>query len=242
MTELPQHEMRRLEALAASDGVSLDQLVARRRDGEPLQYIEGSVVFGPIEIKVDRRALVPRPETEGLYEMATRMVRHPETVVDLCTGSGALALALKHSFPAATVFATDISDEAIELALENRVLTGLDVFFAIGHLFDPLPASLLGDVDLLVANPPYVSKADFAELPEDVRREPEVALLAGPTGLEHIQRIGAAAAVWLRPGGVVICEIGESQGVSASSCFTDLPAVVRQDLAGRDRYLVAVKP
>lgn len=242
MTGLPEHEMKRLEAVAASNGVSLDQLVERRLAGEPLQYIEGTVQFGPIEIKVDSRVLVPRPETEGLYEMATRMVRNPEVIVDLCTGSGVLALALKHSFPGAAVFATDISVEAIELAKENRLRTGLDVYLGAGDLFDPLPRSLPGEVDLLVANPPYISKADFAELPEDVRREPEVALLAGPTGVEHIQRIGASAAGWLRPGGVVICEIGETQGVSASTSFIDLPAVIRQDLTGRDRYVVAVKP
>ncbi len=242
MEELPAHEMRRLEAAAASDGVSLDDLVSRRLAGEPLQYIEGSAPFGPIEVRVDQRVLVPRPETEGLYEMAVKMVRNPEIVVDLCTGSGALALALKHAFPGATVFATDISEEAIEVALENRLSTGLDVYFALGDLFDPLPASILGQVDLLVANPPYVPKGDFADLPEDVRREPEVALLAGPTGLEHIQRIGASATRWLRPGGVVICEIGETQGVSATTSFVDLPAVVRQDLSGRDRYVVAVKP
>lgn len=242
MEELPAHEMRRLEEVAASDGVSLQQLVERRLDGEPLQYIEGSVQFGPIEIRVDPRALVPRPETETLYELATRMVRNPEVIVDLCTGSGALALALKHAFPGATVLATDISQEAIDLAMENRLHTGLNVHFAVGDLFDPLPASLPGEVDLLVANPPYITKADFADLPEEVRREPEVALLAGPTGVEVIQRIGASAASWLRPGGVVICEIGETQGVSASTSFVDLPAVVRKDLAGRDRYVVAVKP
>lgn len=242
MEELPAHEMRRLEAAAASAGASLNDLVSRRLAGEPLQYIEGSAAFGPIEVKVDRRVLVPRPETEGLYEIALKMVRNPEIVVDLCTGSGALALALKHAFPGATVFGTDISEEAIEVAMENRLSTGLDVYFAQGDLFDPLPASIFGEVDLLVANPPYVPKRDFADLPEDVRREPEVALLAGPTGLELIQRIGASASEWLRPGGVVICEIGETQGISAATSFVDLPAVVRQDNAGRDRYVVAVKP
>ncbi len=242
MTELPPHEMSRLEAIAEGDPASLRDLMARRADGEPLQYIEGSAAFGPIEVKVDDRVLVPRPETEGIYEMATRMVRHPEVIVDLCTGSGALALALKHAFPGATVFATDISQDAIDLANENRDRIGLDVYLAVGDLFDPLPASLLGEVDLLVANPPYVAKSEFDSLPADVRREPEVALISGPTGLEHIERIGAGAARWLRPGGVVICEIGERQGVSAATSFADLPAVIRKDLAGRDRYVVAVKP
>ncbi len=242
VADLPPHEMKRLEALASGDPGNLERLISRRAEGEPLQYLEGSSAFGPIEVKVDSRVLIPRPETEGLYEMAVRMVRNPKVIVDLCTGSGALALALKHSFPGAAVFATDVSDEAIEVGMENRYETGLDVYFAVGDLYDPLPMSILGEVDLLVANPPYVSKSEFEELPVDVKREPEVALVSGPSGLEHIERIGASARQWLRPGGVVICEIGETQGVSAASSFEDLPAVVRQDLAGRDRYIVAVKP
>lgn len=242
MANLPPHEMSRLEAIAGGDTRSLEELVSRRVDGEPLQYIEGTAAFGPIEVKVDSRVLVPRPETEGLYEIAIRMVRNPEVIVDLCTGSGALALSLKHSFPGAAVFATDVSEEAIEVAGENRERTGLDIYLAAGDLFDPLPASLLGEVDLLVANPPYVAQSDFDSLPPDVRREPHLALVSGPTGLEHIEKIGADAARWLRPGGVVICEIGERQGVSAATSFSDLPAVIRKDLAGRDRYVVAVKP
>lgn len=241
MKTLPDHELARLQAVAGPQG-PLEELIERRLGGEPLQYLEGSAAFGPLTLQVDERVLVPRPETEGLFELATRMVRHPEVILDLCTGSGALALALKHSFPGASVFATDISEEAIEVASANRSGTGLDVYLAVGSLFDPVPASLLGEVDLIVANPPYVADSDFDALPLDVKREPRVALVSGPTGLEVIQQIGAAAAQWLRPGGVVICEIGEDQGVSASSSFADLPAVVRQDLAGRDRYVVAVKP
>jgi release factor glutamine methyltransferase len=241
MDSIPEHELSRLEVLASADQ-PLEKLIERRKNGEPLQYIEGSAAFGPLEITVDDRVLVPRPETEGLFEIASRMVRHPEVILDLCTGSGALALALKNEFPGASVFATDVSEDAIDVAFTNRHATGLDIYLTVGDLFDPLPASLLGEVDLVVANPPYVSDVDFLTLPEDVQREPKVALVSGPTGLEVIQRIGASVAEWLRPGGVVVCEIGESQGVSASSCFTDLPAVVRQDLTGRDRYVVAVKP
>jgi release factor glutamine methyltransferase len=233
--------MARLEALA-KHGKPLDDLIERRLEGEPLQYIEGTAAFGPLDLLVDERVLIPRPETEGLFELATRMVRTPEVIVDLCTGSGALALALNSQFPAAAVFATDISPDAIEVATFNRYQTGHQVYLAEGDLFDPLPTAILGLVDLIVANPPYVAEVDFSDLPRDVQREPRVALVAGPTGLEVIERIGASAASWLRPGGVVICEIGERQGVSASSSFHDLPAVVRQDLTGRDRYVVAVKP
>jgi release factor glutamine methyltransferase len=238
---IPEHELRRLQAITSLDR-DLDDLIARRLSGEPLQYIEGTAPFASLDLVVDERVLIPRPETEGLFEMATRMVRAPEVIVDLCTGSGALALALKKAFPAAAVFATDISPEAVEVATVNRFRTGLQVYIAEGDLFDPLPAAIVGTVDLIVSNPPYVAEADFGGLPRDVQREPRVALVSGSSGLEVIQRIGAVAAQWLRPGGVFICEIGETHGVSAASSLLDLPGVVRQDLAGRDRYLVAVKP
>ncbi|MGH8914353.1 MAG: peptide chain release factor N(5)-glutamine methyltransferase [Acidimicrobiia bacterium] len=241
MGNIPDHEMARLRALAGPEA-PLDDLVSRRLAGEPLQYLEGTAAFGPLDLLVDERVLIPRPETEGLFELATRMVRTPEVIVDLCTGSGALALAMKGFFPSAAVFATDISPDAIEVATYNRYKTGHQVYLAEGDLFDPLPTAILGLVDLIVANPPYVAEVDFDGLPRDVQREPKMALVAGPTGLEVIQRIGASAVAWLRPGGVVICEIGERQGVSAASSFVDLPAVVRQDLTGRDRYVVAVKP
>jgi release factor glutamine methyltransferase len=241
MEQIPPHELSRLEAVAGPSK-PLEDLVARRLGGEPLQYIEGSAAFGPLDLVVDERVLVPRPETEGVFEIATKMVRNPEVIVDLCTGSGALALALKKAFPGAAVFATDISAEAIDVAAENRYRNGLDIYLAVGKAYDPLPASLLGEVDLLVANPPYVSESEFEQLPEDVKREPQVALVSGRTGLEVIQEIGASAAQWLRPGGVVVCEIGERQGNSASMSFLDLPTVVRKDLAGRDRYVVGVMP
>ncbi len=241
MATIPEHERARLEAVAGPD-TPIDGLIARRLGGEPLQYIEGTAAFGPLDLLVDQRVLIPRPETEGMLDLATRMVRSPEIIVDLCTGSGALALALKNRFPSAAVFATDISADAIEVATDNRYRTGLQIYLAEGNLFDPLPTAILGTVDLIVANPPYVAEVDFARLPADVQREPKVALVAGPTGLEVIQRIGASAASWLRPGGVVVCEIGEKQGVSATSSFAELPAIVRQDLTGRDRYVVAVKP
>lgn len=238
---LPPHELRRLQIVAKSDS-SLDELVERRLGGEPLQYIEGTATFGPIEIKVDERVLIPRPETEGILEVAQKMVRNPTVIVDLCTGSGALALALKHYFRAASVFATEISNAAIELARDNKTLTGMEATFLEGDLFDPLPVAILGQVDLIVSNPPYVAEHEYEYLPRDVRREPRQALVAGQTGLEMIERIGASAAEWLRPGGVVICEIGATQGVSAPSSFVGVSTVVRQDLSGRDRYVVGVKP
>lgn len=241
MDVLPDHELARLRLVAGESG-TLEELIARRMGGEPLQYIEGTAQFGPLELLVDERVLVPRPETETLFEIASRLVRVPEVVVDLCTGSGALALALKRQFPGASVFATDNSPEAIEVATENMYRTGLQVFLGEGDLFDPLPVSLVGEVDLIVANPPYVSESEYGSLPADVRREPKAALVAGSSGLEVIQNIGASVAKWLRPGGVVVCEIGEKQGVAAISSFHDMPVVIRQDLAGKDRFVVGAKP
>ncbi|HSO49498.1 MAG TPA: HemK/PrmC family methyltransferase, partial [Acidimicrobiia bacterium] len=152
MSTIPDHEMSRLESLARPEA-PLEDLVARRLAGEPLQYIEGSAAFGPLDLVVDDRVLIPRPETEGLFELATRLVRAPEVIVDLCTGSGALGLALKSFFPSAAVFATDISPDAIEVATSNRYRTGHQVYLAEGNLFDPLPTAILGTVDLIVANP-----------------------------------------------------------------------------------------
>jgi release factor glutamine methyltransferase len=241
MDRLPDHELRRLEAVAGVNG-TIDDLIKRRLDGEPLQYIEGTAQFGSLELVVDKRVLIPRPETETLFEIASRIVRLPEVIVDLCTGSGALALALKQHFPTAAVFATDISADAIEVAAENMARTDNSIYLANGDLFDPLPTSLIGEVDLIVANPPYVSESEFASLPDDVKREPRVALVSGQSGLEIIERIGASASQWLRPGGVVVCEIGEKQGIAAASSFPGIPVVIRRDLNGRDRFVLGVKP
>jgi release factor glutamine methyltransferase len=238
---LPEHEIRRLRAVAR-DEAHLRSLVERRLDGEPLQYLERTAAFAYLDLVVDERVLVPRPETEGLYELACRLASDPKVIVDLCTGSGALALSLKQAFPAAEVHATDISADALDVARLNAGRTGLEVSWHQGDLFEPLPDSLRGKVDLLVANPPYVAEHEFEDLPVDVKREPRVALIAGPTGLEIVERIGAEAARWLKSGGVVIVEIGETQGEAAAACFDGIPAEVRKDLAGKDRYVVGVRP
>ncbi len=240
---LPEHEARRLWGVAADDG-HYRRLVERRLAGEPLQYLEGTVQFGPLELAIDERALVPRPETEGLWEMAVAALGDagPGTViVDLCTGSGNLALALKHAFPRAQVYGTDTSEGAVGLAAENAARTGLDATFLHGDLFEPLPRKLIGRVDLVVANPPYVAEGEYAGLPVDVRREPRGALVAGEAGTEVLARIGDEAPWWLAVGGWLFCEIGETQGDTVPGLFPGLDREVRQDRAGRDRYLVGRK-
>lgn len=231
--------------LTAEVAARFEALAARRRRKEPLQYLEGTVQFGSLTLLCDDRALIPRPETEGLWEQAVESLglAGPGTIiVDLCTGSGNLALALKHSFPQAQVYGVDVSPAALSLAKENAALTGLDVTFLQGDLFEALPPALKGRVDLVVANPPYVAEDEFDELPAEVRdHEPRTALVAGPAGTEALAAIAEESYWWLGVGGWVLCEIGENQGDEAQRLFAGFDREVRCDLAGRPRYLVARK-
>ena len=134
-----------LEELDPDQEIRYQELIERRLAGEPLQYIEGTVQFGPVTVKVDPRALIPRPETELLWERAVRALGNAGSdtvIVDMCTGSGNLSLALRHAFPEATVFATDIDSGALTLAEEN--LAGKDVTILAGDLFAALPPALQG--------------------------------------------------------------------------------------------------
>lgn len=232
-------------SLADDDRRRVEELVARREAGEPLQYLEGTAAFGPLDLVVDPRVLIPRPETEQVFEEAARSLGSagPGTlIVDLGTGSGALALALKHRFPEARVIGVDVSEDALAVAKENGVRTGLDVEWVHGDLFEPLPRRLMGRIDLLISNPPYVSDAEWERLPIDVRdHEPRGALVGGSAGTEVLERIADEAFWWVGVGGWVICEIGETQGAAVDELFGAFDREVREDLAGRDRILVARK-
>lgn len=259
VSDLPEHEVQRLLVVSSGRsrtelllGVDLgadvradfESLLARRRSGEPLQYIEGRIPFGPIEVSVDSRALIPRPETEQLFELLVDAVDPPpRVVVDLCTGSGNLALALKYTWPDAIVWGTDVSAEAVSLVQENSAASGLEVVELEGDLFDPLPAHLRGLVDVVVANPPYLSHVEYHMLPAEVANyEPATALVAGSTGDEVLARIAAEAVEWLRPGGLVACEISEFRGDRARGLFADYDAAILPDLTGRDRFVVGRAP
>lgn len=229
--------------LTEAEQVRLAELVERRQAGEPLQYLEGTVDFGPLTLKIDRRALIPRPETERVWEEAVVSLRRAgagTVIVDLGTGSGCLALALKHAFPEARVIGVDISAAALSLARENGIATGLEVEWLEGDLLAALPEDLQGRIDLLVSNPPYV--ADDDPLPaEIVDHEPSVALFSGPVGTEVLARIAEDGFWWVGVGGWVICEIGDGQAETAEELFSGFDREVRKDLAGRDRILVARK-
>lgn len=218
---------------------TFEALVARRRAGEPLQYLEERIPFGPIEVTVDRRGLIPRPETEQLFALAVDAVVEPLVILDLGTGSGNLALALKHAFPDAVVYATEISPGAATLARENARDANLDVTVLDGNLFDPIPEHLRGNVDLIVSNPPYLAEAEILGLPADVRdHEPRIALLAGPKGDEVVAVIASEAPGWLAPGGTIVCEISEFRGPAMAELFAALGGEVRKDLAGKDRFVL----
>jgi release factor glutamine methyltransferase len=231
----------------------------RRALGEPLQYVLGSWSFRGIDLMVDDRVLVPRPETEVVVEVAlaeaqrlghrrgARSVMPVETtgvVVDLGTGSGAIAIALEAELPAVEVWATDISEDALAVARSNVAgASASRVRLARGSWFDALPVELRGRVDVAVSNPPYVTTAEFAALPDEVARyEPRRALVAGPAGTEAIAELTRTAPRWLAESGVLVCELAPHQADEAVALALDAGfarAEVHPDLAGRARALVA---
>ena len=246
-SSLPGHEARRLAAVAAATAEpeeAFRRLEADRLGGAPLQYLEGSAPFGPLDLLVDERVLIPRPETEQLWELSRRLVPAPGVVVDLCTGSGALALAWKQVAASVRVVGADLSADALDVAAINAARLGLAVEWCQGDLFAALPEGLRGEVDLVTANPPYVSESEWRDLPDDVRREPRSALVAGPTGLEILVRIAADVSAWLRPGGWIACEIGETQSRDAEALFAALldEVSIGADLSGRPRFVAGRRP
>jgi release factor glutamine methyltransferase len=230
--------------------VRFDALLARRQAGEPLQYVLGSWAFRTIELMVDPRVLIPRPETEVVVGVALDRARawpDPIRAVDLGTGSGAIALALAAELPIGSVevWGTDLSEDALDVARAN--LAGLGrrgsaVRFVQGSWFDALPVELAGAVHLVVANPPYIAPDD-PELDEAVRLwEPHLALFADNHGLAAYETIIAGAPRWLVDGGWLVLEIGHRQAAAVSTLCVGagmIDVVIHRDLAGLDRVVVA---
>jgi release factor glutamine methyltransferase len=226
-----------------------DDMVERRAAGEPLQYVLRRWGFRTLDLLVDRRVLIPRPETEVVVEVAIRELRRIDSqrplVADLGTGSGAIALSIAVEVPSARVWATDVSNEALAVARAN--LAGIGSAAAVrvrmvnGRWFDALPASFRGQFDVVVSNPPYIAADEV--LPAEVAEwEPRSALVAGPDGTEAVADIVAGGASWLAPGGSLVVEIAPHQGRQATRLASDagFGAVdVRPDLNGRARVLVA---
>ncbi len=232
-----------------------DQMVARRATGEPLQYVLGRWGFRQLDLLVNRQVLIPRPETEQVVEVALRELASLEraggvvgpVVVDLGTGSGAIALSLAAEGRPGAVWATDVSPEALAIARANLVGLGgaraAKVRLVEGSWWAALPATLQGQVSLVVSNPPYVTTEEMASLPTVVSDwEPALALDGGPTGLDAIAVIVSEAPRWLARPGVLIVELAPDQAAAAGELarragFDDVG--IEPDLTGRDRALVA---
>lgn len=231
--------------LAEPELAKLRPLVKRRSEREPLQYIVGTTEFSGLTLKVDRRALIPRPETELLVEIAKEAgAVPPARVLDLGTGTGAIALALAQAFPAATVVATDLSADALALAQENATALGLGerVHWLRSDWFAALPPDE-PPFDLIVSNPPYLTEAEVGETEPEVRNfEPRGALTSGPDGLEAIAVIVREARSRLAPGGRLLLETGIAQHariLELTRAAGYAGAESRRDLTGRDRFVSA---
>jgi len=257
-TELVLHE----DEPATRQAVAhFEVMLRRRRNGEPLGYVLERWSFRGIDLLVDGRVLLPRPETEVVAQVAideaVRLGAHrgrdnpwstapdPFRVADLGTGSGALALALAAELPDAEVWATDVSEDALAVARANLAGTAqaaTRIRLMGGSWYDALPSELAGRFDLIVSNPPYVAEKEVADLPPEVaHHEPLTALVSGPTGLEGIEAVVRGATAWLTAHGVVVCELAPHQSDDATTLARDAGFTsvrVELDLAGRRRVLV----
>lgn len=273
VSETPEVDARRIvEAASGSSpaefGRTLDEpattlaaarfhsMLERRRTGEPLQYVVGSWGFRTLDLMVDRRVLIPRPETEVVAGWAVDEVARLSTgadrdrevvVVDLGTGSGAIALSVAVECPQARVFATDVSSDALAVARAN--LAGLGraaarVSLHEGDWFEAVPGALQGSVDVVVSNPPYIGTGE--ELPPVVAGwEPPEALWSGPAGCEAVEQVIGGSPQWLRPGGALVLEVAshrasETAHMVAETGFTDVR--VEHDLAGLERVVIGRWP
>lgn len=218
--------------------IRLRELVKRRAAGEPLQYVTGEADFCGLKFAVDKRVLIPRPETELLVAAVPAVNR----IVDVGTGSGCIAVALAKKFPAAEIYATDLSADALAVATENAKRHGVEknIRFLQGDLLEALPSSI--KVDAVVSNPPYIASGEIGTLPKEVRDfEPMQALVAGEDGLKVYRRLVPDGRRVLLPGGGLYLELGAGQrpAVEQLCVAADYTvAAVVKDLQGHERVLV----
>ncbi len=228
------------------------ELVKRRAALEPVAYILGRSYFRNLTLKVNRSVLIPRPETENVVDAALRFLMERDwhrapRILDLGTGSGAIAISVVAGFPQAELAAVDLSPEALALAEENARTTGFDdgIEFVLSDFFEMLDP--MKTFDLIISNPPYISAEEWPGLPCDVRDfEPRQALYGGQDGLDCFRRLAAEAPQFLRPGGCLIVEIGYRQGDQVQQLFAGAGMFgqvdIGQDYSGNDRVAIACRP
>ncbi|GGS28053.1 peptide chain release factor N(5)-glutamine methyltransferase [Deinococcus knuensis] len=227
------------EPVGADGQARYAALLDRRAAREPLQHILGEVEWGGVRLRSDPRALVPRPETEWLLHLLLPGVqsRPRPRVLDVGTGTGALALGMKAACPGAAVTATDLSPDALALARENAALNGLDVTWVQADLLAGVP----GPFDLIVSNPPYLPDGDRAHADPEVQRDPDMALYSGPDGLTLARRLAAQAPASLAAGGELWLELDPRNAATlADELRADgWDAQLHADLTGRERFVQA---
>lgn len=236
------------DILNDAERATMRDLVRRRAQAEPVAYLVGHREFYGLEFDVTPAVLIPRPDTETLVlELleAAKPMSHPR-ILDLCTGSGCIAITAAVQLPAADVVATDVSPQALEIARKNaeRHKVSERIRFVPGDLFDALPPA--EPFDFIVTNPPYVASSALAALDRDVRcHEPHLALDGGPTGMDVITRCIQGSQFHLRPGGSLMLEIGEDQAELTKEVFRQFSAYedvrVVKDAAGHPRVVLARK-
>ena len=226
------------DLVSAEKVEKVNEIVAQRITGRPLWYCIGDADFYGFTIKVDERVLIPRPETEILVDTALKYIDSGKTVLDLCTGSGAVAIAVQKK-TGARVSATDVSDKAIELAKENAALNGAEIEFVTGDLFAPVENKKF---DVILTNPPYIKSADIETLQTEVKDfEPKLALDGGEDGLDFYKRIFAEAQNYLNASGVIIAECGAGQAEEIKRIAAGKFSIsVVKDYENIDRIIVAV--
>jgi len=234
--------------LSAEELGRFRELFKRRRAGEPVAYLLGQREFFGINLRVDARVLVPRPDTERLVEVALERTRARSMLgraLDLCTGSGCVAIAFAKSRPTWQVTASDLSPDALQVASDNAHRTGAirNLRLLQGSLFAPVAGERF---DLITANPPYIPAGEIAALPPDVQKfEPRLALDGGADGLDLVRQIVARAPAHLAPGGLLALEIAYDQGPRALGILEQhgyLEPQLARDLGGRDRVVSAYGP
>lgn len=243
LSELDQPATRRMVA-------HLDAMIARSAAGEPLQYVLGSWQFRTLDLMVDRRVLIPRPETEWVCETALRLIRsvdaRPRLIADLGTGSGAIGLSLAAELPvgSAEIWLTDDSADALDVARANLAGIGRNasaVRLTHGSWFQALPTDRRGTFHVIVANPPYIAVDDPLVDQSVMSWEPHQALFSGADGLDHIRILCGQAGEWLAANGWLIMEIGMAQGPAVHDLMTRAGfrgVEVEKDLAGHDRIVM----
>lgn len=229
------------ESVGAEDEKKFWSFIEQKKNGAPVAYITGETDFCGLTLRADPRALAPRPETEELAQYCANLFERgadPE-ILDLCTGSGCIALALAAKFPLARVTAADLSEDALNLAAENARLTKLQekVRFLQSDLFE----NVSGAFDLIVSNPPYIPSGDLPVLSPEVHQEPKLALDGGEDGLDIVRRIAASAADYLNPRGTLALEIGAGEAPAVCALFDARiwEGGVKKDFAGVDRFVFA---